>query len=309
MALPDPNFPVAVWDGNEQETTHDGAADTARAQAGDYNENSAEVIALQNWTRAKKSIVCINKTGGALAAGKLVGISGYDSATGLPTVAYAWAVSGANARRAIGILPQEIADDAKGEVLLRGLYGPLDTSGKTTRDPVWNGNVGGAAGSYLYAPPEWPCSVQRVGEVAVVDASDGYLYIDPSSMNDIRVATQRIGGLSGSDDRFLFIAPCDCHILQVRLLPDTATAGSDGSNNWSFQVYDHAVSVNLLSAAKNTNGSELAADTDYVLDPDQNTEIAADSPIELQVTKTGSPTALTDAEIMVQIEWTPHFDN
>jgi len=91
----------------------------------------------------------------------------------------------------------------------------------------------------------------------------------------------------------------------VTLVSDTATTGSDGTNNWTFQVRNLTAAVNLLSTAKTTNGSEISADAVYDLNPNQNQTIAANNVIELQITKNAVPTDLTTAEIMVVIEYQP----
>jgi len=47
MALPTPNYPGALWDGNEQSTANDpGVEDPTLAEGRDHNEMAAEVVAI-----------------------------------------------------------------------------------------------------------------------------------------------------------------------------------------------------------------------------------------------------------------------
>ena len=47
MALPTPNYPSSLWDGNEQSTAADpGAEDPTLAEGRDYTETAAEVVAI-----------------------------------------------------------------------------------------------------------------------------------------------------------------------------------------------------------------------------------------------------------------------
>jgi len=309
MSLPAANFPLAPWDGNEQDTTNDGDPDPALAQARDYNLAAAEIVALEAFLLSGAAgFRAINRTGGTLVAGRFVGVTGRDEETGLPTIGYAQAASGVNALTARGILPAAVLDDAACWVRTLGLYGPLDTSAGAAEGVIWLDN--NTAGLFLLAPPQWPIRVQRLGRIAVVgDGDNGYLWIEPEDVNDLRSVTQRIGGLAGSDDRFLFIAPYKCHIVQVMLISDTATSGSNAGNKWSFQVHNLGLGQNLLATAATTNSNEIGADNCWALDPNQNLKVSQYNVIELQITKTGAPTDLTGAEIMVQVEFAPDTDD
>jgi hypothetical protein len=309
MSLPAANFPLAPWDGNEQNTTNDGDPDPALAQARDYNLAAAEIVALETFLLSGAHVFrAINRTGGTLEAGRFVGVTGRDATTGLPTIGYAQAASGVNARTAAGILPEAVADGDAGWVRRLGLYGPLDTSAGAAEGVIWLDSSGG--GNFLLVPPAWPIRVQRLGRIAVVgDADHGYLWIEPEEANDLRSVTQRLGPLAGSDDRFLFAAPFKCHVVQVTLVSDTATSGSNGGDNWSFQLRNLTAANNLRATVKSTNGIEIGGDEVYSLDPDQNLKVSWYDVIELQVTKTGNPTSLAGAEIMVQVEFVPDTDD
>ena len=126
-----------------------------------------------------------------------------------------------------------------------------------------------------------------------------------STALNTKVVSVRIGGIPNSgDDRYLFVAPSACTIANVSLVSDTATTGSDGSNNYTFQVANLTQTQDLLSAVVTTNSNEIAADTVFDITPDQNATIAANDVLELQIVENGTATDLTSAEVFVQVEYT-----
>ena len=150
------------------------------------------------------------------------------------------------------------------------------------------------------------------GEVVLPDESIGTAEIADTAVTSAKLSTAakthiavvRIGGLAGSDDRYLMVAPSAGAVVQISIVSDTATSGSDGTNNWTMQVRNLTQGKDLLATAATTNGNEIAADTVWDLGPDQNLTLAANDVLELQVTKNGSPTDLSSAEILAQIEYT-----
>jgi hypothetical protein len=110
-------------------------------------------------------------------------------------------------------------------------------------------------------------------------------------------------GIAGSINKYLFIAPNRCVIRKIKLVSDTTTASSDGSNKYTFQVVNLTKTLNLLSTAKTTNGAEITQHVAYNLGADQNLVIDANDIIQLQITKTGSPTSLATAALSFQIDY------
>lgn len=100
-----------------------------------------------------------------------------------------------------------------------------------------------------------------------------------------------------------------CKVVQAVLVPDTATAGSDGSNNYGFQFIDRGTdgtgTDTMFASAPTTNGAEATAKDAYVLTPDQNeTGLAAGTVVEVQVNVNGTAPATTDwttARVEVQL--------
>lgn len=119
----------------------------------------------------------------------------------------------------------------------------------------------------------------------------------------INASIVTIGGIAASRNQFIFVAPYRCVIRSVKLVSDTATSSSNGTNKWTFQVSNQTATVNLCSTAKTTNGSEMAEDTAYSLGVDQNLTINANDVLELQITKSASPTDLTNATVACVVEY------
>ena len=119
-----------------------------------------------------------------------------------------------------------------------------------------------------------------------------------------------VGGFQTSDDKYLWSVPLASQytIDEIYLICNTATTSSVVSTtDWEFQVRNLTAAEDLLSSPKLTSDTEITADARYALGVDQNntkTDLAsAGEVLELQVTKTGSPTDLQAAEIIVQIDY------
>lgn len=119
----------------------------------------------------------------------------------------------------------------------------------------------------------------------------------------IQMVSVSIDGISATANFPLIAAPSAIIISDVKIISDTATTGSDGSNNYTFQVANVTGAVNLRSAAKSTNGAEIAANTIYAVGLDQNLTLATSDVLRLVVTKTGSPTSLSSAKVIVQVNY------
>jgi len=119
-----------------------------------------------------------------------------------------------------------------------------------------------------------------------------------------------VTGFDATAQRPLFVTPPltagvkGIEIVDIVILSDTSTTGSDGSNNYAFQVKDKTNTKDLLATAVNTNGNELTADTAFHITPDQeNINLGVDTVLELDITETGTATKLADAEIAAFVIW------
>lgn len=91
-------------------------------------------------------------------------------------------------------------------------------------------------------------------------------------------------------------------ITAIYLASDTATSASDGTNHYTFQVTNVTAGNTLCSAAKDTNGAEIAVNTAYSLGVNQNLTIAANAALRLDIVKGGVPvSALTTARLVCTV--------
>lgn len=109
-------------------------------------------------------------------------------------------------------------------------------------------------------------------------------------------------GLASGDAFYVPPQPTKLVVGNLCVLSDTATAGSDGSNHWQFDLYDVTNAQSLFSALPTTDGDELAVDTPKLWAPDQNATVAANTVLEVRVTATGAPTSLAAARVLIAVE-------
>lgn len=113
------------------------------------------------------------------------------------------------------------------------------------------------------------------------------------------------GSISGTVSFFVPASAARAVASRVVLISDTATSGSDGSNKYTVDLYNVTQAESLFSAVPTTNGDELAANTAWSQECDQNLDLAADDVLEVRITKTGSPTSLASARVIVQVDLYP----
>ena len=113
-----------------------------------------------------------NSTGGSLAAGTLVYISGYDASTGAPQIT----PSDADSRQAEYVLNAAIANGAAGVVYRGYTLGSLNTSGSSVGDPIY---LSATAGSWTATALTGAAQLsQKVGVVVTSHASTGSIQFD-----------------------------------------------------------------------------------------------------------------------------------
>ena len=114
----------------------------------------------------------------------------------------------------------------------------------------------------------------------------------------------KIGAIAATDQKYLLIAPRALRVQSIKLVSDVTTASSAaGSKEYGFKVKNLTQNNDLGATDTVTSDTEITADTAYTITVDQNLDIAAGDVLELQVTKTGSPTSLAAAEIIVMIAY------
>ena len=119
------------------------------------------------------------------------------------------------------------------------------------------------------------------------------------------MCNMHIPGFNATVSEIIFAAPTNCTIANVVLVSDTATSGSDGSNRYDFQINNVTQTQDLLSVVATTNGAEIVQDVVKQITPDQNTSVAQGDVLKLVITKTGSPTNLSSADVHINVIYIP----
>lgn len=146
----------------------------------------------------------------------------------------------------------------------------------------------------------------RIENMGVATAS-GHAATKGQVDGKVLVSTPTVAGFFATVQRPLFTAPANCTIHKIWLLSSAATAGSDGTHNYTFQARNvgtgGAGTTDLLSAAKTTNGAEIGVYAAYDLGADQNLSMAEGESLQLRVTRNGTPTDLSAALIVAIVQY------
>jgi hypothetical protein len=166
------------------ETIYDGLVSNLAYLGG---QTATGVVAPQ-----RQGLVVDNSTGGSLAAGTLVYISGYDASTGAPQIT----PSDADSRQAEFILNAAIANGASGVVYRGYTLGSLDTSGSSVGDPIY---LSATAGTWTATALTGAAQLsQKVGVVVTSHASTGSIqFILPGEMLKIGSGHIQSGAAGG----------------------------------------------------------------------------------------------------------------
>lgn len=109
-----------------------------------------------------------------------------------------------------------------------------------------------------------------------------------------------VGTLSASDNKYLTIAGTGTWTIVDVVIVSEVGITSDATHYWTFNVRNLTAGANLRSSAKSTNGAAITADTAYALGLDQNLTPSSGAVLQLQCTKNGSPSALTETLAVVR---------
>lgn len=189
------------------------------------------------------AIEVYNGTGGSLAAGTLVYLSGWDATTGLPKITKADADAGPKTF-AQYVLRATIADSASG---LAGRAYQLTgqaTNGTTVGDPVY---LSATAGGWTATIPSGTAHLQIVGRISVVHASTGKVEfnVEPP-ISGFLTQTVIAGGAAGNltvtgvavGDRLVSVARLDrdataANVTLATLTSEFTISATDTINNTS----------------------------------------------------------------------------
>lgn len=140
----------------------------AKATGDDY-----DTTWIDNYAPQIKHLVK-NSTGSTLAKGRAVYISGANGTNML--VSYASNATEATSTKTLGVLTQELINNAEGFVVTEGLLSGIDTSTATVGDPVWLGT----SGQLLFGmanKPSAPDHMVFMGIVTRVNANTGEMFV------------------------------------------------------------------------------------------------------------------------------------
>lgn len=112
-----------------------------------------------------------------------------------------------------------------------------------------------------------------------------------------------ISGSGGVANSPLFVAPFDCTIHKIYLASSQTTSGSDGSNHWEVAIENATAANTLKATAKNTDDEEFTQGVAWDVAVDQNLDIDDGDVLQLDLTKVGSPTSLTNKQFLIVLEY------
>lgn len=113
-----------------------------------------------------------NSTGSTISKGKLVYISGYDIGSGYPEISLADNTS-SSTMAAIGVVREDILNNATGFVIINGKLSDVDTSTFSVNAIVYVGT----SGDFTTTKPTGTALIQNVGKVLRSHASNGQIEI------------------------------------------------------------------------------------------------------------------------------------
>jgi len=144
-------------------------------------------------------------------------------------------------------------------------------------------------------------SVPIAGQIKSLSSDDSLLHYRNGAWHNIAELVLPVyqGQIAGTSAWFVPV-PYDCDVVSVTVVSDTGTT-SDGSNNWTVDLYDVTNAQSLFSSVPNTDGDEIVADTPWSQDTDQNNTLAAGDVLEVRVTETGAATNLARALVFVKV--------
>lgn len=138
-----------------------------------------------------------------------------------------------------------------------------------------------------------------------VDRSLTRTYKQSSIWPILKYDVQQLGApLNATASRHIHYVPDKKVRVQDIYLTVGTTTTSDATNHWTAQVRAVVAAVDLLSAAYDTNGGDLTADTPQPLGLDQNLELNQGENLRLDLTKINAGDDLTELAAMVAYQET-----
>ncbi len=166
-----------------------------------------------------------NSSGASMTKGQAVYVNGADGTN--VTIQLATATSEVGSSKTIGLLAQDLANNAFGYVIESGFLGTIDTSAATAGSSVW---LGDTPGSRVYnAPPAEPSHSVFLGIVARSNVNNGEILVqvqngyELNELHDVSAAS-----------------PSDGDIIQYKTSSSLWTKSSIASAGIAASVHTHA---------------------------------------------------------------------
>jgi hypothetical protein len=182
-----------------------------------------------------------NTSGSAMTKGQAVYISGANGTN--VTISLSTASTEAGSSKTLGLLYQDLANNAFGWVIENGYLGGIDTSAATAGQTVWLGNT---PGSLVYgAPPAEPSHSVYLGVVARSNVNNGEIIVKVQNGYEIDELHDVSAG-----------SPTDLDILQYKSSSALWTKSSIANAGISLSSHTH---TNIPNSTVTTKGDIIAA--------------------------------------------------
>jgi phage gp46-like protein len=188
-----------------------------------------------------------NSSGASMTKGQAVYINGADGTN--VTIQLATATSEVGSSKTLGLLAQDLANNAFGYVIESGFLGTIDTSAATAGASVW---LGDTPGSRVYnAPPAEPSHSVFLGIVARSNVNNGEILVqvqngyELNELHDVSAAS-----------------PSDGDIIQYKTSSSLWTKSSIASAGIAASVHTHAYQPSGTYVTAVNGTAPITASTD-----------------------------------------------
>jgi hypothetical protein len=188
-----------------------------------------------------------NSSGASMTKGQAVYVNGADGTN--VTIQLATATSEVGSSKTIGLLAQDLANNAFGYVIENGFLGTIDTSAATAGSSVW---LGDTPGSRVYnAPPAEPSHSVFLGVVARSNLNNGEILVQVQNGYEL----DELHNVSAA-------SPSDGDIIQYKTSSSLWTKSSIASAGIAASVHTHAYQPSGTYVTAVNGTAPITASTD-----------------------------------------------
>ncbi len=188
-----------------------------------------------------------NSSGASMTKGQAVYVNGADGTN--VTIQLATATSEVGSSKTLGLLAQDLANNAFGYVIENGFLGTIDTSAATAGSSVW---LGDTPGSRVYnAPPAEPSHSVFLGVVARSNLNNGEILVQVQNGYEL----DELHNVSAA-------SPSDGDIIQYKTSSSLWTKSSIASAGIAASVHTHAYQPSGTYVTAVNGTAPITASTD-----------------------------------------------